>query len=130
MLTLTALVLSALHPATPVATTALAQKIQIIKGKKGSGTLKASNLEAGSVKNDAAGNAAKEQALERKSADLEAKRKALEQREQALEEKQAAAQESEKKQAEQKAKQREAIEKIGAQNQQLLRGAADGLAGD
>jgi hypothetical protein len=129
MLSLTAaLVLSALHPSTPVTTAALGQKIQIIKGKKGSGTVKNTSPEGSNAA--AAANAAKEQDLNRKAAELDARHKQVEQREQALQEKQAAQAEDEKKQAEQRARQQKMIEKIGEQNQQLLQQASDGLAGD
>lgn len=123
-----ALALSALHPATPVVSTALAQKIQVIKGKKG--TVKPAAAEPGSSAAPAPANAAKEQELVRKAAELDARNKALEEREQALNEKESAHEESQKKQADKKAKQQKAIEKIGEQNEEMMRQAADALAGD
>ena len=130
-LTLAALVLSSLSPATPVASTALAQgKVQIIKGKKG--TVKAANSEGTSVQvsPDAQGNTAKAQELDRKSAELDAKNRDLAQREQALQEKEGTAAEAEKKKADQQKAMQKHIEKIGEQNQQMMQQATDSLAGD
>ena len=130
-LTLAALVLSSLSPATPVASTALAQgKVQIIKGKKG--TVKAANAEGTSVQvsPDGQGNTAKAQELDRKSAELDAKNRDLAQREQALQEKEGTAAEAEKKKADQQKAMQKHIEKIGEQNQQMMQQATDSLAGD
>lgn len=132
MLALTAgLVLSLLHPATPVTAAALAQqKVQIIKGKKGTGTVKSSPEAAPASAADANESAAREQALGRKAAELDARSRDLAEREQALAEKQAAHEEQEKKQAEQKAKQLRTIEKLADENRRALQHATDALAGD
>ena len=133
---LAALVLSALCPLTPARSASFGQaKVQIIKGKKG--TVKAANAGASesaplqvSPDSNSSSNAAKAQALDKKSADLDAKNKELTDREQALTEKQAAADEADKKKAEQQKAQQKHIEKIGDQNQQMLQQASDSLAGD
>jgi hypothetical protein len=132
MLTLAALVLSSLHPAAPVTSTALAQqKIQIIKGKPGTGTVKNNtNSEVSPQPVAPAPNTQRQQELDRQAAELDAKGQALDQREQALEQKQAEAAEAEKKKQEQLKAQQKTIEKLGAGNQKLWQQSADALAGD
>ncbi len=133
-LALAALVLSSLSPSHVVTSSVLAQKkIEIIKGKKGTGTAKAvknANVElapATVVDNS------KGQDLDRKSAELDAKSKGLDQREQALNEKQAAMDEkqaADEKKAEKLKQQQKQIEKISNGNDELWRQSVDALAGD
>lgn len=133
-LSLAALVLSSLSPSHVVASTALAQqKIEIIKGKKGSGTTKAvknANVElapATVVDNS------KAQDVDRKSAELDAKSKNLDQREKELNEKQAAMDEkqaADEKKAEKLKQQQKQIEKISNGNDELWRQSVDALAGE
>ena len=133
-LALAALILSSLSPSHVVTTTALAQKkIEIIKGKKGTGTAKAvknANVElapATVVDNS------KGQDLDRKSAELDAKSKGLDQREKDLNEKQAAMDEkqaADEKKAEKLKQQQKQIEKISNGNDELWRQSVDALAGE
>ena len=128
-LALAALVLSSLSPSSLVSSAVLGQeKVQIMKGKKGTGTVKASD--ATSTPAAADSSAAKAADLDRKSAELDAKNKDLAQREQALQEKEAAASETEKKKADDQKAKLKHIEKIGEQNQQMMQQASDSLAGD
>ncbi len=129
-LALAALVLCSLSPSSLVSSASLGQgKVQIIKGKRGTGTVKAGSTET-VAPTTADSGAARAADLERKSAELDAKNKDLAQREQALQEKEAAAGENEKKKSDQQKAQLKHIEKIGEQNQRMIQGASDSLAGD
>ena len=128
-LALATLILSSLSPSSLVSSASLGQgKVQIIKGKRGTGTVKAADATMAPGKADA--QAAKSADLDRKSAELDAKNKDLAQREQALSEKESAASQSEQKKADQQKAQQKHIEKIGEQNQQMMQQATDSLAGD
>ena len=130
-LALAALVLCSLSPPSLVSSASLSQgKVQIIKGKKGTGKLAASPENGATVSPSTDANAAKAQDLDRKTAELDAKNKDLAQREQAVQEKEAASSEAEKKKAEQLKAQQKHIEKVGEQNQQMMQQATDSLAGD
>lgn len=127
---LTALVLCSLSPSPLVSSAALGQqKVQIIKGKKG--TVKAANAASETaipVAPEAQGNnKAKAQELDRKSAELDARSRDLAQREEALQQKEA---DADKKKADQLKAQQKHLQKIGETNQQLWQQSSDALAGD
>ncbi|PZR10438.1 MAG: hypothetical protein DI536_19515 [Archangium gephyra] len=128
MFALTALVLS-LTPVQPAVDLALAQqKIQIIKGKRG--TVKAANAEGRVIEVNNSGDAARARELDAKEAQLNAKENDLAQREEQFAEKQAAQKDEEKAKAEQQKKQREQIEKLGEANQRAWQNAAGALGGN
>ncbi|HEY1086869.1 MAG TPA: hypothetical protein VGE37_04210, partial [Archangium sp.] len=108
------------------------QKIQIIKGKKGTGTVK-NNTSSEFAPQPVAPNQAdtqRAQELNARAAELDAKDKSLAEREQALDEKQQANAEAERKKAEQLKAQQKRIEKIGVENPKLWQQSSDALAGD
>lgn len=128
---LATLVLCSLSPPSLVSAASLAQgKVQIIKGKRGTGKLVASPEPGAQVSPSTDANAAKAQDLDRKSAELDAKNKDLAQREQAMQEKETASAEADKKKAEQLKTRQKHLEKVGQQNEQLMQQATDSLAGD
>ena len=132
-LALAALVLCSLSPPSIVTTSSLTQaKVQIIKGKKGTGKAAATETSAQVVSptDSQAQQNAKSKDLDRKSAELDAKNKDLAQREQAVQEKETSAAETDKKKAEQLKAQQKQIEKIGEGNDKVWQQATDSLAGD
>ena len=125
---LTALVLT-LSPVQPAAELSLAQnKIQIIKGKRG--TVKAANSEGKVIEVNNGGDSARARELDAKEAQLNAKESDINQREEQFAEKQAAQKDEEKAKAEQQKKQREQIEKMGEANQRAWQNAAGALGGN
>ncbi|MGV3619508.1 MAG: hypothetical protein ACO1OB_01755 [Archangium sp.] len=127
---ITALVL-ALSPVQPAVDVSLAQnKIQIIKGKRG--TVKAANASEGKVieVNNTDGNSARARELDAKEAQLNSKESDLAQREEQFAEKQAAQKEEDAAKAEQQKKQRQQIEKMSEANQRMWQNAAGALGGN
>jgi len=132
MLAFAALVAAALHPAQPVASLSLGQKIEIIKGGNKKAKARAELAPQTVVDTSSANqaNQARAAELDRKAADLDARHKDLTQREQALDEKEQAAAAHEKEKADKRKAQQKHIEQIGQQNEATLGAAADALAGE
>lgn len=122
-LTLLTLVVASLHPQEVVSSTVTAQKVQIIKGKRGHQQPSSDTAVAPAQSNTEAKNDAAATANAKKSAELAAKEQALNEKENELAEK-------EKKNDDKKKKQQEAIERISNQNQREFNNAAGALAGE